>query len=441
MFCGDAEPTPVLDDLLNENKKGTEKKPRWEWLLRGGTDSDRASRARMFYPVFIDPETRRIVDVGEPLPPDASRHDMEIFDGHVAVWPLRTNGAEGRWRLGAPTLRSYVEQGVAKVGAYDRANDRWSILYLGDAMRRRIQEGDIVVTGRDPVNGAVNVEYANATSTVAKTVWNRSTHRAGEYGSRVLSDFLGERRFPFPKSLYTVADTLRVAMGDNPDALVVDFFAGSGTTLHATALLNHEDGGRRRSIVVTNNEVEETLANKLRADGYRPGDPEFEQHGIFAAVMRPRCEAVVTGVRPDGKPVEGKYLNGRPYEEGLPENVEFYRLDYLDPDEVDLGLQFEAILPALWMAAGGVGNREKPEEGQAFSMPEGSTYGVLFRESRFRQFSEALEGQPDVTHVWLVTDSEEAYAEMRSALPNRLSVSMLYRDYLRNFKINTERNL
>jgi hypothetical protein len=46
-----------------------------------------------------------------------------------------------------------------------------------------------------------------------------------------------------------------------------------------------------------------------------------------------------------------------------------------------------------------------------------------------------------VTHVWLVTDSEEAYAEMRSALPARLAVSMLYRDYLRNFRINTERNL
>jgi adenine-specific DNA-methyltransferase len=441
LFCGDAEPAPVLDDLLNESKEITEKKPRWERLLRGGTDSDRASRKRGFYPVFIDPKTRRIVEVGEPLPLEASRYDVKVFDSYVVVWPLRKNGDEGRWRLQASTLRRYVEQGFAKVGAYDRTNDRWSILYLGDAMQRRIEDGDIVVTGRDPVNGAVNVEYANATSTVAKTVWNRGTHRAGEYGSRVLSDFLGERRFPFPKSLYAVADTLRVAVGNNPDALIVDFFAGSGTTLHATALLNDEDGGRRRSIVVTNNEVEEALANGLRAEGYRLGDPEFERHGIFEAVMRPRCEAAVTGVRADGTPVEGEYLNGRPYAEGLPENVEFYRLDYLDPDEVDLGLQFEAILPALWMAAGGVGSREKPEEGQGFSMPEGSTYGVLFREARFRQFREALEERSEVTRVWLVTDSEEAYAEMCSALSSRLSVSMLYTDYLRNFRINTRRNL
>lgn len=118
---------------------------------------------------------------------------------------------------------------------------------------------------------------------------------------------LGERRFPFPKSLYAVADTLRVVVGDNPEALVVDFFAGSGTTLHATALLNYEDGGRRRSVVVTNNEVEETLARELYAAGHYPGDHEFERHGIFEAVTRPRCEALVTGLRPDGKPIEGKY--------------------------------------------------------------------------------------------------------------------------------------
>jgi adenine-specific DNA-methyltransferase len=52
-----------------------------------------------------------------------------------------------------------------------------------------------------------------------------------------------------------------------------------------------------------------------------------------------------------------------------------------------------------------------------------------------------LESRPDVTHVWIVTDSEDAFAEMRSVLPGRISTSMLYRDYLRNFRINTRQNL
>ena len=79
--------------------------------------------------------------------------------------------------------------------------------------------------------------------------------------------------------------------------------------------------------------------------------------------------------------------------------------------------------------------------GKGFSLPAGSRYAVLFDESAFRKLRKALEGRPDVTHVWIVTDSENAYAEMRSALPSRLSTSMLYRDYLANFRINTRQSI
>ena len=123
------------------------------------------------------------------------------------------------------------------------------------------------------------------------------------------------------------------------------------------------------------------------------------------------------------------------------ENVEFFQIDYLDPDDVDLGNQFDAILPALWLASGGIGQREPGVNRKGFSIPTHSRYGILFRESRFRQFKDALAKRPDVTHVWLVTDSQEAFVEMRSALPRGLKVSMLYRDYLRNFRINTRQTL
>lgn len=152
----------------------------------------------------------------------------------------------------------------------------------------------------------------------------------------------------------------------------------------------------------------------------------------------------MTGQDPQGQPVEGAYELGdqRAMAAGFPAHIEAYRLDYLDPDEVDLGHQYSAIAPALWLSAGGVGCYETQSGGAAgFSLPAGSTYGVLFKEGRFHQFRQALAARPDVTHVWLVTDSEEAYAEMRSALPLQLRVSMLYRDYLRNFRINTDRTV
>jgi adenine-specific DNA-methyltransferase len=381
---------------------------------RRGNQSLRRDRPHMFFPIYIDEQERRVVRAGPPIPLDAEP-DFGEGDGLRPIWPIDSNGYHRRWRWGYDRMVKLIEAGEIRLGQYNKKRDTWAI--------NRVQP-------------------KKAELKKLKTVWRHTSHNAGTHGSGLLAQLLGQgQTFSFPKSVYATRDCLAAVCRSRPNALIVDFFAGSGTTLHATLLMNEADGGRRRCILVTNNEVEERVARQLRKEGVLPADPEWEKHGVFEQVARPRCEAVVTGRRPDGIPIPGRYLNGRLFEEGFEENVEFYRLDYLDPDEVDLGFQFEAILPALWLAAGGIGDREKPEDGRGFSMPESSTYGVLFRESRFRHFGEALERRPEVTHVWLVTDSEEAYAEMRSALPTRLSVSMLYRDYLRNFRINTERNL
>ena len=80
------------------------------------------------------------------------------------------------------------------------------------------------------------------------------------------------RRFDFPKSLYAVEDTLRFFIANKPDAVVVDFFAGSGTTAHAVMRLNKRDNGRRQAILVTNNEVSADEQSKLTRQGLRPGD-------------------------------------------------------------------------------------------------------------------------------------------------------------------------
>ena len=74
-------------------------------------------------------------------------------------------------------------------------------------------------------------------------------------------------------------------------------------------------------------------------------------------------------------------------------------------------------------------------------MPDNSTFAVLLQEKSFRKLRRAMEQRNDITHVWIVTDSEDAFAEMRSVLPGNVVTSMLYRDYLRNFRINTRGNL
>lgn len=441
-FFGNATPVRGKDDMLTEASKNGEDSGGWESLLRRGNTWYRKSRPNLCYPVLIDAATGRIIGVGEPFKGDNESKRPKKIDGKEAAWPVRKDGKLGIWRVDGQQLTALMRKGYAYATNRDEARGTWSIKYLMSGTVQAIEAGQVEVTGHGP-KGEVILRRAEAKTTTVKTMWNRGRHTAGGGGgSQALTAFLGERGlFPFPKSIYSVLDCLAVAVGDKSDALIVDFFAGSGTTFNATCLLNAEDFGRRRCILVTNNEVSETETRKLAGNGFYPGDDEFEHHGIFERVTRPRCEAVVSGKRPDGKPVEGEYIDGRPYRDGFLENIEFFRIDYLEPDEIDLRNQFDAILPALWLAAGGVGNYEPGVSNRHFSIPEGSTYGVLFRESAFKKFKDLLENRTDVTHVWLVTDSEEAYAEMCSALPRRIAVSMLYRDYLRNFRINTGDNL
>src|SRR5205085_5732877 len=99
--------------------------------------------------------------------------------------------------------------------------------------------------------------------------------------------------------------------------------------------------------------------------------------------------AAVTGKREDGSELTGTYrwADKRPLARGYDENVTFVELRYLDPDDIDLGRQLEAILPSLWLAAGGVGDWDVPSEDVGWLMPESSTFAVLLRESRFRELS------------------------------------------------------
>lgn len=92
------------------------------------------------------------------------------------------------------------------------------------------------------------------------------------------------------------------------DAKIVDFFAGSGTTLHAVNLLNSEDGGNRRCILVTNNEVANEDAEILKTEGFKPGDQEWERHGICKSVTWPRTTHSILGRLDDGTSLSGEYF-------------------------------------------------------------------------------------------------------------------------------------
>ena len=424
----------IADDAISRSKRGV----RWERLMRGGSNSDRLHSPGCFYPVYIDPKKKRIVEVGDSLPID--QHPSSEFDkeGLFTAWPIaRGTGAEKVWQMNPGNLRKLVVQGLAKVGAYDRKRNRYSILYLGKKQRERIERGEILIVGRDD-NNIVELEESEEQQILKapKTIWNRQAHNAGEYGSRLVRAMLPQRVFPYPKSLYAVEDALKTVTKDKRDALIVDFFSGSGTTAHAVMRLNHQDGGHRCSISITNNEVSEDETKKLIKRGLRQGDPDWEALGICRYITKPRVTAAITGKTPEGDPIKGdyKFTDEFPMADGFEENAVFFDLTYEDPDAVELGVAFEEIAPLLWLRAGSRGSIIKHEQ-PGFAMAD--AYAVLFDFASVGAFIDAVKQNASIGCAYVITDDTARYASVKAQLPG-LDVVRLYENYLQSFKIAAE---
>ncbi len=493
---------------------------------RGRESSYRHQRPNQFYPIYIDEQNRRVVKAGEALQSLDEEPCFETTNGLRPIWPIDKEGNHSCWRFIPATMQKLIDAGKVVLSSYSRKHDSWTL----------------------------NIWERRPLEIKPKTVWWNSLHDAGTHGTTLLHNILAARDvFPFPKSIYAVKDCLSTVVRKNKNAVILDFFAGSGTTLHAVNILNAEDGGQRRCILVTNNEVSEDEANTLAKQGHHPGDPEWERRGICQSVTWPRSKYTILGRRDDGTELEEDYLSGntvnkekartfrrlgyvdpdslgtavrkkeivsliedipmtyiksnmaffvsdderhtaailfddtqgdafldvlehmehitdfyivtrsnklfqalkaqitnllgpievqeeekRPMREGFPVNLEYLKLEFLEKDQVALGRQFRAILPLLWLRAGAVGPRPKLTEDDsipAMLIPAKNPFAVLVDEARFADFQGALAARDDLTHVFLITDSEEAFQEMAAQL-SAPHVIQLYRDYLENFSIN-----
>lgn len=368
-------------------------------LRRAGRASMRAERPTMFYPIYV--KNGKVIRVGNP--PTASFHpksrNIRTVNGEIELWPIDDNAKERRWNFSRDSIEEQFER-----------------------IEVRQQKNGIQL-------------YVTANPSRYKTVWTGGEFDAGKYGTTLVKDIL-QKEFPFPKSLHATAHCIGSVARDRKNALILDFFAGSGTTLHATCLLNAEDGGNRQCILVTNNEVAEKTANELAEKSIYPGNPRFEKHGICESVTWPRCKNAVNGKRDDGTALPGEYPNGRKLSKGFDENIQYFRLDYLDPNNVAYREKLSDILPMLWLTAKAKGDFEGSKRKEQWFIPKHSPYAVLLEESAFAAFRKVLKERSDIAYVFLVTDSEEAYRDMCAELPKGIKAKMLYKSYLDNFRIN-----
>lgn len=405
----------------------------WQTARRRDLQSVRRTRPGQFFPVYVNEATGLIEAVGDPLPHSQDRQTVEQRPGCIAVFPLRDDGTEMNWSVTKPTFIDRWKKGYARAGrAQPTKPQPYIIQYLKSGPIRDIEEGRAVVEGFND-DGSVIAYYSELNAKAPPTQWFLRSHNAEHYGTKTVGALLPSRKFPFPKSLYAVEDVLRLFVIKNPNATILDFFSGSGTTAHAVMRLNKQDGGQRQCISVTNNEVAADEQKTLREKGLRPGDPEWEKLGICDYITKPRIAAAITGKTPDGTPIKGdyKFTDEFPMADGFPENAEFFTLTYETPLSVSYQSAFARIAPLLWMRAGSVGSRIEsvPTTGWAVV----AAYGLLTDLDRATDFLKTVRKTKTLRVAYIVTDDERRFQALARRLPAGVEAVRLYESYLTNF--------
>ena len=436
--CG-VNPLPLPDEWIGNVKTSTTKQVRWGSLMRSGSGALRSDSPGCFYPIFILKDKKRFFGAGEVVPAGVDRSTVEAPEGTIALFPIHDDGVEGRWQYSRDKFLEIQRKGYVRISTQTTNGKEATLRYISEGWQKKVESGQIAVLGRADDGSVIIDDSDYEKEFIPGNQWWIPAHDATEFGSKLLASFIG-KRFSFPKSLYAVHDVIRFFAANNPNALIVDFFAGSGTTMHAVNLLNAEDGGHRRCIMVTNNEVSDAEAKEMSKRGLKPGDEEWEKLGIARYVTWPRTVCSIEGHDVNGNPLKGNYISSDiSMANGFKANAAFFKLGFLDKNAVALGRQFKEMLPTLWMKAGAHG--ACPALGETVPemliLPE-NRMAVLVDERAYIAFSEKLDEHPEIETVFLVTDSDSGYRDMISGLDVKESYQ-LYRDYLDNFRINAVR--
>lgn len=441
VMIGNYHITPIEESVFSKNTNG---KVRWRGFRRTNAANTRDKTNTQFYPIFVNSLNNKIEKVGDPLPRSVDINTIQDIPGCTTVFPIKDDGTEMMWGVSANECRDRLSKGYirASKATYNKPQ-KYLIEYLTSGTISDIDCGRVVIKGYK-TDGSAIAENVSTVKVLPKTQWDYRSHGAREYGTKYLTEIFHDKRFQFPKSLYAVHDCLRFFVSDKPKALIIDFFGGSGTTLHAVNLLNAEDGGNRRCIMVTNNEVSDAEAKALTKQGYNPGDEEWEKLGIARYVTWPRTVCSIEGHDINGTPLKGNYLGldgqketGQPMANGFKANCVYFKLGFLDKNAVSLGRQLCELVPLLWMKAGAIGECPEINRSQVSQMlffPK-NKMGILVKESYYSKFIQELDKYPEIQTIFIVTDSDDSYREMVKPLRGKTTYQ-LYRDYLDNFKIN-----
>lgn len=226
---------------------------------------DKTTRPNQTYPIFIDKTTMHIVGVGKSLTErindgtytgelkDFAFDYDEAPEGAAALWPVSSKGADCVWRLISSRLLHDWERGYIKISKNkSKANpNEFSVQYLPDGVIKKVELGELEVLGREDNMPTLKFGKNETVGSEIPTIWTEKDFFTTK-GSSYVRELFGDKRFPYPKPLEYIVEILRAASND--ESIILDFFAGSGTTGEAAMVLNKAGTGKRKFILCTNNE-------------------------------------------------------------------------------------------------------------------------------------------------------------------------------------------
>ena len=384
----------------------------WRSFSRAGSNSNRSDRPNLFYPIFISNDLSTVVSIGESYYGN-DKNEVCAPEGSFAVWPAHQDGSDSYWMYNQSGLRSIISKGYFHIG--NRTRNGSALYYLNKGEQLKISKGIFKIIGRNPKDGSVITETVNDTqNAIAPTQWRIPLHNARTGGTEILKKIIGNR-FEFPKSVYAVHDTIRFFVANKPNALIVDFFAGSGTTLHAVNLLNAEDGGNRRCIMVTNNEVSVDEEARLKAAGYHPGQDEWDKWGIARYVNWPRTKCSILGQDINGNPLTGSYQTYLKQEKEKKRTIK--QITLIDnPSSITTAQKKELVA----LCCQGKLPQSLVKADSKYIVSEEHTHTILFDIDYAEGWLEELDGQDQITDLFVVTKDNNAFKQLKTDIQELL---------------------
>lgn len=237
----EAKGLPLTDEQLKQFDKLDENNNAYQLrdLRKRGRPDRREDRPNMYFPIYYDEGTNTC--------------SLDYSPTAIAIYPKRGDNSDGRWRWG----KERVQENLSILEPYfSDVAERWGVnhrVYLNPSLNPALNN-------EEEEDGNENEERVSK----SKSFW-MGGEISTDIGRRTYKELMDDSSFDYPKPVEYIKKV--ISLGANKDSIILDFFAGSGTTAHAVMQLNKEDGGNRRFICVQLPELCDSKSEAYKA-GY-----------------------------------------------------------------------------------------------------------------------------------------------------------------------------